>query len=199
MKKQTKRIWKNILQLVLIMAGVFLGIVAGNWNEQGKSRKLTRLTVENLIKEMEGNRIQLKESVVYHFKLAHITDSLMTNLKKDQRYRSFYSSVGFYKIKGYTGPGIAQLETSVFETAKISNVFINIPIDLLEKIFRTYSYQEKYDEISKILLSRIATITWDTKTIDVYITLELIKGELSTVENKLMKEYEMTLEQLKKY
>ena len=47
MKKKSKKIWNNILQLVLITAGVFLGIVAGNWNEQGKSKKLTRLTIAN--------------------------------------------------------------------------------------------------------------------------------------------------------
>ena len=45
MKKKSKKIWNNILQLVLIMTGVFLGIVAGNWNEKGKSKKLTRLTI----------------------------------------------------------------------------------------------------------------------------------------------------------
>ena len=128
MKKKSKKIWNNILQLVLIMAGVFLGIVAGNWNEQGKSKKLTRVTIYNLIKEMEGNKIRLTASVAYHEKLANITDSLMRSLKADQVSRSFHSSVGFPKIKGWTGPGMAQLENSVFETAKIGNAFTNIPL-----------------------------------------------------------------------
>jgi hypothetical protein len=196
---KSKKIWKDILQLILIILGVFLGIVAGNMNEHSKSKRLTHTTIDNLIKEIEGNNIRLCEEIAYHKILGEITDSLMSNLRKENRTKSFISTGGFSSIHGYKGPGLAKLESSVFETAKFSNVFSNIPLELLEKIFRTYTFQNEYNEWSGRIMGRLMDINWDTKTIDAYITLEMIKGEFSYKEKKLMEEYTSTLELLKKY
>lgn len=182
--KKIKKAIYNIFMLIMpVMLGVYLGLLANNWNEARKEDKLTQKMLTSLVQEVLYNQEIVEESIAYFYELR---DSIYYTNDKDSINPSEYS---FWK--GLNPP---LLKSASFESATISGGLTNIDLDLLEQLSTTYNQQEDLkNQTETYLFSVINKI--GTKELDnrrYMIILENYSHDQISAEESLLKELERT-------
>lgn len=190
MKKQLKwnKLFYEIVVMVLpVMLGVYLGLLANDWNEERKENQ----KLENVLKSMEGeilhNQEVAEESLSYFRQLAdsiyHLEDKSVTP-----------SSFSFWK--GLNPP---LLKNASFQTAMLTGVLTNLDIETLEQLGTSYSLQEDLKEQTNTyvqsITSKIGSSEFDNRKY--LIILENYAHDQIYAEETLVKELEKTLKAIR--
>lgn len=190
MKKQLKwnKLFYEIVVMVLpVMLGVYLGLLANDWNEERKENQ----KLENVLKSMEGeilhNQEVVEESLSYFRQLA---DSIY--YMKDKSVTP--SSFSFWQ--GLNPP---LLKNASFQTAMLTGVLTNLDIETLEQLGTSYSLQEDLKEQTNTyvqsITSKIGSSEFDNKKY--LIILENYAHDQIYAEETLVKELEKTLKAIR--
>ncbi len=93
-------------------------------------------------------------------------------------------------IKGWKGFGQAELETTAFESAKISGIISEYDIELIQIISKIYKRQDVYSGFGNTILDKMININSSTKVIDALGMVQIMTTDLLGLENYLLVEIE---------
>jgi hypothetical protein len=111
----------------------------------------------------------------------------------------YYTNTKFkhFNLPGWKGLGTAYPETIIYESAKISGVFQELNITTIKRIASIYKGLEMYSKFSQSQLDQLLAINSETKVIDVYRLIELIKFDMLNFEKALLNELKLSVKELK--
>lgn len=185
------------IELLIVMAGVFMGMLLSDWNSNRNQEKLRQAVLVNMVAEIEQNQAELKKAVEYHRTLMTMMDSLWQHTGKEALGKPFIDGHGFAQIPHWRGLGVKNLGNSVYEAALLSNIFPGMKPALLERISQTYKMISSYNAIGEKLLDRLLGITAETKYMDVLLTIEIIREDILGFEQVLLRECQQTIDAIK--
>ncbi len=189
---------KYLVELLIVMVGVFLGMLASQWNENRNQDNLMKESLANITSELQINENFLQNSIEYHKKISGIIDSIWRRNDRKNLYKSFLEGRGFNQIPNWNGIGMNVMQSSSYESAIINKAFVNMKPFLLESISKTYYNFSTYNSLKDRIANRLFSIDSGTKNIDVLLTITIIKDEVFNNEKYLLKLCEKTLTLIKK-
>ena len=192
-----KRITELLLQLIPVAIGVYIGIVAGNWNEQRNHRKNQQELLTNIAKELESNKKKLDRAYTYHHALWEKLDSIFEYAPAEQLDKPFFDNYGFQIIPGWTGVNIPTLETSVFETGIISNLISGMDFETVNRISKIYNYQKQYKEVLRPFTERIINVNNQSTTREMLTALLFLGSDVKEMEKSMSNNMEKMIKDLK--
>ncbi|NJO88562.1 MAG: hypothetical protein HC831_06070 [Chloroflexia bacterium] len=128
-------------------------------------------------------------------------DSMIGFISENEYQQLYFQSKAFNinKIQGWKGFQIAQINTTIFESAKMSGVFNELNISTIRLIAGTYEAQKIYSELGRQSLNRLLEMDSNTKVIDVIGILQrLVKYDIFNMEQELLKKLENSKLELNK-
>lgn len=191
---------KYFLELLVVAFGVFLGLIASNWNADRKMKVEVDRTKTFIIEEIETNIESLAFAIRYHEQLAVKLDSVLANLDEDIYLKPFFKNKQFKlgKSIGWTGPGVVTLQRSIFESGKIAGILQELDIKTIQLITTSYEWQANYKMMVEKLLNKLFEIDSSTKVADVIGIVEMISNDLLMNEKRTKEHLEWTLSELAK-
>ncbi|MDJ1468027.1 hypothetical protein [Xanthocytophaga flava] len=189
---------KLLGELVLITAGVYLGLVASNWNEQHNETIKQKDFLKNLSMEIDSNQQKLQQSLAYREHVLKTSQALYHTLGKDRLQAGFWKSGGFQLISGWKGIYIPPLENSVYQSGLISNTLHGLDFETIHAIAQVYNYQEEYKLWTRTLIfDKVTNIDNRINTAE---ALSLFQpwADIIGVEKSLMRRYSSAKTQLQK-
>ena len=183
-------------QFIPVILGVYLGIVASNWNESRVKRAEQQEFISNLRQELEANKSKIESTLTYRQSILSESRQLASNLSSDILDTNFWSTGGFSLIPGWQGANIPTLERSVYQTGLATNLMTGLKFDVINTIARTYNYQDSYNSIAqKLVLDKIINLEDEIKTRQVLNKFEAWYDVVIT-EEALMEQYNNALSHL---
>jgi hypothetical protein len=197
MKISNTQIGKYLLELFIVSFGVFLGMVVSDWDYERSMKKKTEQTRLYLIHEIKENVEKLDQAIDYHAGLVPITDSLFKNLGEGALYQPYFESDNqVFKIPGWQGLGLAELEDVIFETSKMTQVLPEFSLRTIHLLSRSYKKQQTYQDLSRTVTNRFFEMDSKTKLIDVMGNIEMMTGDILEAERFLLSKLNETLKLL---
>lgn len=160
------------------MLGVYLGLLANNWNNERSDKQQTEKVLQNISREINTNKAALQESLEY---FGQLRDSIhqLENRNASPSQFSFW--------KGLNPP---LLKNASFQSASISGVLSRLDIDLLEQLSIVYKFQDDLEFQSNTYVGRVTNLIGEENfTNEKYlIILENYAHDQVTAEDQLLKE-----------
>jgi len=190
---------KYFFEALIVAFGVVLGLFLSEWNAQRKSDKNVENTLIYITNEIESNVVKFENAIKYHEQIALKFDSITASLTEKDLDAIYYTNTKFkhFEIPGWKGLGTATPETIIFESAKISGVFQELNITTIKSIASIYKRLEMYAKFSQSQLDQTIAINSETKVIDVYRIIELMKFDILSFEKSLVNELNLCVKELR--
>lgn len=184
------------LQLIMVILGVFLGMMASEWSSNRNLEKDKESLLLGLKNEIQNNLDYLKsrkENDIMPF--FNALDSLTKHLKKhpevlNEKFKSKSFNERIPKFPGL----ITQVENSMFEATKFSNMLSHFDIALLQQLSKTYSLQYNIQETRNTFLQKLIEIDSQTIYDDVVDLMWEIMQSYFGAQYKLIEEYEKSIQ-----
>ena len=171
---------KIILEMFAIMFGVYLGLLATQWNEHRKDLQEKEQSRLNLIEEMQANQMRLSKVIDYHEMLRDSSWIYYNNPSNVKERPTFFK-----------GLQISSLPDGAYQTAILSESINLFSQKDIRSISNLYTFQRDYNEFAKLALSGL--ITQDMMREDNMMQLARYIGitmtDISNMERSLMKSY----------
>lgn len=186
-------------QFIPVILGVFLGILASNWNTDRVQDAEQEEFVRNLYLELQSNKSKIEESLKYR-------NSIFLSAKKVREeldtaiLEAHFWSVGHWKhLPGWEGVKIPTLESSVYQSGIMTNALSGLDFKVMNSIAKSYNYQDEYKGwTERYILDKLDKMPSDVTTFEALYMIEPWY-EVITVEQNLISQYDQTLEILKGY
>lgn len=198
MSKHT--ILEYIIQVVIVVFGVFLGMMLNEWNSDRKANNDQKFALRQILKEVQEHEKKLSLVIPYHKTITQVVDSMRTNTDERILTKPFLTNGSWSQIPKWKGTKVFPLHTSAYETAKFSNIFANMDGKLLGHISAYYENIELYNEYGNHLTSKIFNTSAETKLIDILFVVSVIRrdllgheGQISRSSKELMSKIESKL------
>jgi hypothetical protein len=188
MKKNTKRVFKYLIEFLIVAFGVFLGVYASEIQNEKKIKIEKEKSISYIIEELENNKNRLEESIKYHKLIKIEIDSIVKTLNDKDLFTTYIGNKSFQhnKIKGWSGVRIANLDNTAFEAAKISGIIKEYDIKFIQNISKIYKHQETYSEFGNSVLSKMINLNSSTKVVDMLSSIELMANDLLNYEKAIL-------------
>ena len=131
-------------QFIPVVLGVYLGIVASNWNENRVQQAQQQEFINNLYLELEANKVKITQTLAYRQTILAEARRLSNELSRDTLDARFWSVGGWNLVPGWHGLAIPTLESSVYQTGLATNLLEGLDFNIINGIARTYNYQTDY-------------------------------------------------------
>ena len=198
MHKNTKRILKYFIEIIIVGFGVFLGVFFSNLNAENKTKKEKEKSFSLIIEELVLNKQLLKEQIAYHEHIKIKIDSITKNLSTEEKYSSFMESkIHHIDIEGWTGFNFARLQKTAFETSKTIGIIKEFDIELIQELSSIYYFQDLYTDFGKSILNKAIDTSSSTRVIDFFGLIKLMTSDLLGIEKQLFTKLDKTINQLK--
>ena len=184
MKKNTKRIFKYLIEFLIVAFGVFLGVYASELQNEKKIKIEKEKSISYITEELENNKDRLEESIKYHQLIKTEIDSIIKTLDEKDLFTIYIGNKSFQhnEIKGWNGVRVANLENTAFEAAKISGIIKEYDIKYIQNISKIYKHQETYSEFGNSVLTKMINLNSSTKVVDMASAIELMTSDLLNYE-----------------
>jgi len=189
-EKNINRIFKYLIEFLIVAFGVFLGIYVSEVQNEKKIKIEKEKSVNYIIKELKNNKKRVEESIKYHQSIKTEIDSIAKTLDEKDLFTIYIGINHFNKIKGWNGVRVAAIESTAFEAAKISGIVKEYDIEFIQKISNIYKQKEAYSELGNSILTKMVNLNSSAKVVDVFSSIELITSDLLNYEKSLLKEIE---------
>lgn len=173
------------VQIIIVIFGVFLGMMLNEWNSERKASKEQDFALEQILKEIEEHGNWLEKAIPYHNTITQVADSIVRNSDNSILMRPFLINGGWRQIPQWKGTQIFPLHASAYESAKISNVLANIDSELLGQISAYYETINLYNRFCHHITETVFNTTSNTKFIDAIFILLVLKEDLMGYENSI--------------
>lgn len=200
MKITKEELVKFGIESVIVAFGVFLGIVISEWNSQRKINNQVDRSLNYIIEEIQTNVTTLENAIAYHKKISLEFDSAMKSLDKNMYFTYYFEDGGFQfnELPSWNGPGMAILNNSAFESAKLGGTLQELDINTLQFISKMYAQQETYTMYGKAVFNKLTDIHSESKTFDVILILSVMSNDLLYSEQSLKNYLKENVGRLKK-
>lgn|GEM_PF-2794167 len=186
-------------QLFTIAAGVYLGVIGGNWNDSRKSREAQAVFLDNISMEIRANLKNMEMSLRKHEAMKISMEKLMETVDEEFLNQKFLANDGFQMIDEWQGFGVNKPNQNVFKTGLNTNVFSELDFEISSLISGIYSRFDGYTEFTDSILDRaLFELNPDTKTQDVFFIIELITTDVLSNERRLLDKVNKSIEKLEK-
>ncbi len=192
------RFSEYFIQLLLVVVGVFLGILASEWNASKNLENDQKKVLENIKLEIETNLKIIQGAQENRKKFNKSLDSLYPLLSKDLLKENLFDRDFNERFPNWRGIGDGQLSNAMFEMAKFSNMLSNMDIDIAAELSKTYAVQEALNNTRNTFLKKFFDFNSEAKYSDALRLMWSIRQELGSFEVKLEDQYLKTLELLEK-
>ena len=198
MKINKSEVGKYSIELIIVMAGVFLGILVSNWNLDNKTNRQIDRTLDYIINELQSNADNLYSTIVYHEDLKAGYDRVKEKFTEKVLSTSYITNNTFTldSIPSWHGPNISQLENSIYESAKIAGIFQELDIKTIQLISNAYTKIENYSVIRERIIDKFLSMDSRVKTSDVIGIIETLNNDVLPFEKQLKSQLEQTIEKL---
>ena len=197
MKKKSK-FSEYFIQLILVIVGVFFGMLASDWNASKSLEKSQKEILQNIKEEITANLETVKQAESNRKRFNKSLDSLDALLEKEALNTLFFDKDFEERLPNWRGIGGGELSNAMFEMAKFSNVLATIDIDKAKQLTKTYNYQNTHNNARATFLEKFYNINSQSTYRDVLRLMWAIRQELGGYESVLQEEYKKSLELLNK-
>lgn len=181
------KFWEYFVQIIIVIFGVFLGMLLTEWNTDRKEENQRRAILSQIGNEIKDHNTKLEAVIPYHKSLTNSTDSILRTTALEELKVPFLENGGWSKIPGWKGIKLFRLQTSGFESAKLSNTLSGMDGRQLDAITSYYESVEVYNRYVDQVTERIFNISISTTTVDVLILIQILKGDILGMEGSLQK------------
>jgi hypothetical protein len=138
--------WLKIgVEVVLISAGVFLGLMGEQWREDSQRRELAEGALRRFAIEIRANRAAVVEVTDFHL---GVMKEIQTFLNADAKAREGISL-------DFMGFRPAQFESTAWDLALATQSLADIDPDLAFALSRPYAVQQGYGALTAALIQAI--------------------------------------------
>lgn len=161
-------LFSQLNQFIPVVLGVYIGIVASNWNENRVKEAEQEEFVKNLALEIQANKSKLEESAGYRELIFLSREKLRKELEPKVLEAGFWSAGGWDIVPGWEGLKIPTLESSVHQSGIMTNALSGLDFKVINTIARSYNHQEEYKVYAqKLILDNLTQLESQVKTIEV--------------------------------
>lgn len=176
------KIWEYIIQIVIVIFGVFLGMMLNDWNNDQKDNNRQKVFLSHIAKELDGHKNQLDQVIPYHESITQVVDSVLSNSTKEELKKPFIWNDAWGQIPKWQGLKLFPLRTPTYESAKFSEVLAGMDSELLESITGYYESVNSYNALCNGISGKILDINSQTEYVDALLLIMIIKGDVLGTE-----------------
>ncbi|OJJ14293.1 hypothetical protein BKI52_43195 [marine bacterium AO1-C] len=148
------KVLEYFLQLVIVVVGVFLGMLVTNWSNARQQNKNQRLVLQSILKEMKINQAKVKKAIKYHSKIFKAFDKVRAKKDyNDPQYKFNGKNLREF-FPGWTGVNMPNLDNDMYEMAKYSNTMPSMPYKIQESLSRVYQFQALHNQLTDKIVAR---------------------------------------------
>jgi hypothetical protein len=185
---RSKSLIKIGLEVVLISAGVFLGLMGEQWRERSEHRELAAEALRRFHTEISTNRKAVAERTDYHSTLKkELTAYFASDAPRtgERRQQTVHMTMG-------VGPVF--FEQAAWDLALATQALAYVDADLAFRLSRVYTLQKAYAELqSSIVQSTIYGQSWTQDIESVFRSILNYMGDASYFDPALVKAYDEVL------
>lgn len=165
----------NLLnQFIPVVIGVYIGIIASNWNEARVQKAEQKEFVNNLVLEMQANKVKLEETLAYQQAILHSVRKARQEFAPETMEARFWTAGQWKLLPGWEGLKIPTLENSVHQSGIMTNALSDLEFQVINTIARSYNLQEDYKVwAQKLIFDNLTQLDNETNTVEVLNKLEV--------------------------
>ena len=129
-----------------MVAGVFLGMLASEWNASKNLEKSQNEILQNIKQEITSNLELVKQAQSNRKKFNKSLDSLDALLTHSELNAPFFDKNFSARLPNWRGIGGGELSDAMFEMAKYSNVLATLDIEMAKQLTKTYNFQNTHNK-----------------------------------------------------
>jgi len=188
--QRSKSFLKIGLEVVLISAGVFLGLMGEQWRERSEQRELAEESLRRFRTEITTNRNAVAGRKDYH---ATLKQELSTFFNAGPRTNERFSQT----VHMTSGIGPVFFEQAAWDLALATQALAYIDADLAFSLSRAYTLQQTYADLQRaIAQSAIYGRSWTQDFEGVFQSILNYLGDVSFFDPALLKAYDEVLQQI---
>ena len=180
------KLWEYLIQIFIVVFGVFLGMLLNEWNIERKAVQEQKLALSRILNELDNHQNHLNYVIPYHEKIIHVGDSLISSYSESDLSKPFLMNGAWSQVPQWQGIKMTPLQTSSFESAKISNVLTGIDSDLLNQISAYYEKVTLFNKYSDNITTSIFNTNSNTNMLDALFLITLIRGDIIGFEKGII-------------
>lgn len=184
------------IQLLLVIVGVFLGMLASDWNSNKKQEENKKEVLSNIKSEITANKLIIESALKNKNQFYKSFDSIQPLLTAAELNEPLFQKKFEERFPNWNGVGGEDLPNAMFEMAKFSNLLSSMDIDVTSQLSKIYNLQNSYNDFRKMLLSNFFDFNSQTTYKDAMRFMWSVRQELGSHEVQLKKEYEKALQLL---
>lgn len=135
-----------ILELLVVIAGVFIGMLVSDWNASRHLDERRDAFLRSIQSEMTEN-LRLLEGYEKRRKAFYLTLDSLSHVPQKERQKKFRAKSFNSRFPNWTGLGRSQFRDAMFDASKNSDVFTNLEVAVLEKLALVYNFQENTERV----------------------------------------------------
>jgi hypothetical protein len=187
-----KSIPSLILEVAMIVVGVFLGLAAEQWREGRHEHELALASLRNFRAEIIANQAQIAEVRPYH-------EALAQNLRNFTQEKTPHTLSRFMTDVRFQGMRTVTLEHTAWDLALATQALSYMKPEMAYTISRLYTGQQTFQTIENgFMQSAFTPNTFaDTNnTVGLTIAMMAYMGDVNIQEPSLLKAYKVVLPKL---
>ncbi len=181
-----------LFEVLFISVGVFIALLANNWNQDRENHAKTRAALRNFLTETETNLQATKSERDYHEKLAQELNQVVNSSEPvtAERLQQEVHSTGLHPIT---------FEHTAWDLALATQALSYLPPDLAFEISKAYTKQTAFQTLeNSFLIAMYTPGTFAKNNAEGYATaMYLYLGDVNVQEPLIIKQYEKVLPLLK--
>jgi hypothetical protein len=179
------------LEVVLISAGVFLGLMGEQWRERTEHRELAAESLRRFRTEITMNRDALVSQKDYHATLKRELTTLFASDAPRATARNGET------VNMTMGVGPVFFEQAAWDLALATQALAYIDADLAFRLSRVYTVQQEYAGLQRaIVQSTIYGRSWTQDFEGVFRSILNYMGDVSYFDPELLKAYDEVIPEI---
>ena len=144
-----------LVEVLLIVVGVFLGLAANEWRGRAAERATLAQALRSIRQEIAENRDELRAKLPYYAEMR-------ASLAKAAIAQGPGAPFDKWDYEGYTGFSVPLLRASSYENALATGAMARADYDLSDRLARTYMLQREYGDALDLYLAAFLNGRLDT-------------------------------------
>ena len=201
-KERKKRgVLDYLFQLVILVLGVYLGILANEWSSEKSNRQHEKDIIAGIRSELSNNLEYLEGRRERRQLFYKSLDSLSKALRGNDEVKRalFYDEPFDKRIPNWPGFGKGVMEGAMFEVAKSGDILPGLKVELLQQLTKTYSDQKANEDYGKTLRQEFFSIDSNTRYFEVIDLMWIFLQEYFGAQYMLIEEYKKSIDLIDKY
>lgn len=194
--KKTKSFQAHFVELLVLILGVFLGVMASEWSTNRRLKNDQEKLLYGLRAELTSNMeyISIRKIELFDFGVR------INNLVRDNSKDSSFFLVPFKeepfaaRIPDFPGLGKSTLENSMFEASVYSNLLPDLGMELITQLSVAYNMQDNLSATRRILEQNVESIDSETTYREVVSIMYKILDEFYNTHESLDIEYKKAID-----